>query len=83
MGHVLRVWHDLATNWYFDIDRRNPAKVAFAFEHGLGFDACKSQAKVEADQMLHVQFNLNGGRPCDDPLKLNWKLVESTGRTVG
>ena len=31
MGHVLRVWHDLATNWYFDIDRRNPAKVAFAF----------------------------------------------------
>ena len=54
MGHVIRVWHDCETRWFYDVDGTNPQRVSFSFETGFDFERQRAQAKQLAHQAVHA-----------------------------
>ena len=75
MGHVIRVWHDCETTWFWDVDGTSPQRVSFSFETRFDFERQRAQAKELAHQAVH-----QGKMLCQE--ELDWKLDKSTKSKV-
>jgi hypothetical protein len=76
-GHVLRVWHDRETRWFYDVDDTNPQSVNFLFETGFDFQKQRARAKDLAHDFMH---HLTPTTVCQE--QLNWKPDPSTKADV-